>query len=103
MAKFVFTYSGGGPMPETDAEREAVMSAWTGWLGGLGAAALDPGNPFGASSTVDSSGVSNGGGSGLSGFSVVDAANIDAAVEMAKGCPIIGAGGSVEVHQALDM
>jgi YCII-related domain len=103
MAKFVLTYSGAPPMPQTDAEREAVMSAWMGWFGGLGAAVLDPGNPFGASSAVTSGGVSNGGGSGLNGYSVVDAADLAGAVEIAKGCPMIGAGGTVEVYEALDM
>lgn len=102
MAKFVFTYSGGGPMPETAAEQEAVMSAWMGWFGGLGAAVLDPGNPFGESSSVTASGAAAGT-SGATGYSIVDAADLAAAAEVAKGCPIIGAGGAVHVHQALDM
>lgn len=103
MAKFVFTYSGGGPMPQTEAEQKAVMDAWMGWFGGLGPAVLDPGNPFGAASTVSSGGVSNGATSGVSGYSIVDAADLDAAATMAKGCPILSVGGAVEVHQALDM
>jgi hypothetical protein len=103
MAKFVLTYTGGGPMPATDAEREAVMSAWMGWFGGLGAAVKDPGNPFGGQSTVTSGGVSDGSSSGTNGYSILDAGDMAAAVEMAKGCPILGAGGSVEVHEALDM
>ena len=39
----------------------------------------------------------------LSGYSLVQADSIDAAVEMAKGCPILASGGSVEVCQAIDM
>ena len=103
MAKFVFTYSGGGPMPQTEAEQKAVLDAWMGWFGGLGAAVLDPGNPFGASSSVTSGGVADGTTSGVNGYSIVDAADLGAAVTMAKGCPILSGGGSVEVHQALDM
>jgi hypothetical protein len=107
MAKFVLTHSGGGPMPETDVEREAVMSAWMSWFGGLGAAVVDAGNPFGdpfgGSSTVTAGGVADGTASSISGYSILDAADLASAAEMAKACPTIGAGGIVEVHEALDI
>jgi hypothetical protein len=99
MAKFVLTYSGGGPMPESDEARQAIMSAWNGWFGALGAAVIDPGNPFGASSTVTSSGVSDGTTSGVNGYSILQATDLAGAAEMAKGCPMLGAGGTVEVHE----
>jgi hypothetical protein len=103
MAKFVLTYSGGGPMPETDAEREASMAAWTGWFGGLGSAVVDPGNPFGGSSTVTGSGVSEGSSSGINGYSILSAGDLAGAVDMAKGCPILGGGGTVEVHEVFEI
>lgn len=103
MAKFVLTYSGGGPMPETDAEREAVMAAWTGWFGGLGSAVVDAGNPFGGSSTVTSGGVSDGSSSGINGYSIVTAGDLAAAAEMAKGCPMLSVGGTVEVHEVFEI
>lgn len=104
MAKFVLTYSGGGPMPETQEAREAAMAAWTGWFQGLGSAVTDMGNPFGGASTVSAAGVTEGSRSGLTGYSIVEAADRAAAVAMAAGCPILRAdGGSVEVHEALAM
>ncbi len=103
MAKYVYTYRGGA-MPETDAERETVMAAWNAWLGGIGAAALDPGNPFGASSTVAADGaVGEAGAAGLGGYSIVSAASLADATDIARGCPILTAGGSVDVYEALEM
>jgi hypothetical protein len=104
MSKFVFAYHGGS-MPETPAEQTKVMDAWMAWFAGMGDAVVDGGNPTGASKTVGGGGtVSDGGGANpLSGYSIVSAADLDAAVALAKGCPILAAGGSVEVAEALDM
>ena len=102
MPKFVFAYHGGKP-PESPEEGEKVMAAWGAWFETLGAAVVDGGAPVGVSKTVSAGGVADGGGSNpLSGYSIVNADNIDAAVEMAKGCPILD-GGSVEVAEAMDM
>ena len=99
MAKFVFVYAGGGEMPNDPAVREAGMAAWMAWFGGLGAAVTDGGNPFGTSTSVGATG----GGTGATGYSIVEAADLAAAAEMAKGCPILAHGGGVEVHEALSM
>ncbi len=103
MAKYVLAYTGGAT-PETEAEQQAVMAAWTGWFQTLGQAIADPGNPFGPSKTVASDGsVGDGGASGLSGYSVLTADSLDAAAELAKGCPVLTAGGSVEVYETFDV
>jgi hypothetical protein len=99
MATYVLAYKGGG-MPETDAEREVAMQAWGTFLGGLGNAVVDAGNPFGAAKTVSSGGsVADGASSGLNGYSIITANDLSAAASAAKGCPILQAGGSVEVHE----
>ncbi len=103
MAKFVLTYSGGGSVPQSESERNAVMAAWTGWFGELGSAIVDSGNPFGGSSTVTARGVSDGTTSGVNGYSILDAGDLAAAAAMAKGCPILSVGGTVEVHEALEI
>ncbi|MEX0345819.1 MAG: YciI family protein [Rhizobiaceae bacterium] len=102
MAKFIFAYHG-GKMPETPEEGQQVMAAWQAWFAGLGNAVIDGGNPAGMSKTVTSGGVEDGGGANpISGYSLVEADSIDAACEMAKGCPILDHG-SVEVAEAMDM
>jgi hypothetical protein len=102
MATFVLVYKGGG-MPETDAEREAVMAAWGNWFGGLGESVVDGGNPFGPSKTVAANGtVRDGASSALTGYSILKADNIAAATNFAKGCPILTSGGSVEVYETFN-
>lgn len=103
MTEFVFAYRGGAMAP-TPQEREQVMAAWGRWFGELGAAVVSAGAPFGASTTVASSGVSGAGGSsGLGGYSVVRADSLDAAAQLAEGCPILAESGTVEVYEALAM
>ena len=78
------------------------MAAWKNWMAEMGGAVADVGNPVGMSKTVTSSGVEDNGGSNpLSGYTLVNADTIEEAVEMAKGCPIIASGGSVEVAEAI--
>lgn len=103
MTKFVLAYTGGS-VPETKEEQDAVMSAWMGWFGQLGAAVVDGGAPFGPSATIASGGgASDGGASGLTGYSIIEAADLAAATEMGRGCPVIASGGSVEVYESMPM
>ncbi|NNC77297.1 MAG: hypothetical protein HKN77_04990 [Woeseiaceae bacterium] len=104
MAKYLFVYHGGS-QPESDAEVKEVMDAWGAWFGGMGAAVVDGGNPVGKSSTVqpDGSVADNGGANPASGYSLIEASDFKDAVAKAKGCPILGAGGSVELAEVIDM
>lgn len=104
MAKFVFAYHGGG-RPETAEEGAKVMAAWGAWMAGIGADLLDGGCPVGLSKTVKLDSVDdNGGANPISGYSLVAAADMDAAIAIAKGCPIlVGGMGSVEIAEAIEM
>ncbi len=104
MAKYLFVYHG-GKSPSNPAEIKAVMDAWGAWFGGLGAAVIDGGNPVGKSSTVqpDGSLVSGGGANPVSGYSLVSASSLEDAHAKARGCPVLKAGGSIEIAEAFDM
>lgn len=104
MAKFLFVYHGGTP-PSSPEEGKKVMDAWGAWFGSMGASIIDGGNPVGQSSTVKSDGsiAPNGGSNPASGYSLIEAANLAEAHQKAKGCPILAAGGSIEVAEAIDM
>ena len=104
MTKFAFIYHGGS-MPESEEEGAKIMAAWGAWMQGIGTALVDGGNPFGASTTVNSDGsTSNDGGANpASGYSLVEVANLDEALAHAKGCPILDGGGSIEVCEAMAM
>jgi hypothetical protein len=101
MANYLLAYTGGG-MAQTDAEREAAMAAWGQWFQSLGPAVVDAGAPFGPSAAASPNG--SGGGAaatGLTGYSILTADNLDAASELAKGCPVFANGGKVDVYEAI--
>lgn len=101
MSRYVLAYLGGG-MAATEEERNAAMAAWGAWFGELGSAVVDAGNPFAGSTSVASDGSVNGGArAGLTGYSVIEAASLDAAGALAKNCPILAAGGSVDVYEVM--
>lgn len=104
MPKYLFVYHG-GKNPESDDEYKEVMDAWGNWFGSMGAAVIDGGNPVGQSHTVraDGSVADDGGANPASGYSLVEASDYEDAIAKAKGCPILAAGGSVEVAEAMDM
>jgi hypothetical protein len=103
MAKYLFAYRGGST-PQSEDEQQAVMAKWTGWFGELGPAVVDAGNPFSVAASVASDGsVTDGGGAQLTGYSLLQADSLQAATEMAKGCPVLEAGGSVEVYESFDV
>ena len=100
MGKYVLAYRGGA-MGETPAEQEASMTQWMEWFGTLGEAIVDPGNPFGPSATLQGDGSRGASGqSGLGGYSIISADTLDQACDLAKGCPVLTGGGSVEVYEA---
>ena len=103
MGKFVFLYTG-GQMADTPEAQKKAMDAWMGWFGTLGDDIVEPGNPFGTSSTVTADGsVKTGGAAGISGYTVISANSLSDAAGKAKGCPVLASGGSVEVYEAMPM
>jgi hypothetical protein len=104
MAKYLFVYHGGS-VPSTPEEGKKVMDAWGAWFGGMGSAVIDGGNPVGKSSTVKSDGslAAGGGANPASGYSLIEASSLDDAHKKASKCPILSAGGTIEIAQAMDM
>lgn len=104
MPEFLFAYHG-GKTPESDEEGAKVMAAWSNWFEEMGKSVVNPGNPVGMSKTVMAQGVEDTGGANpVSGYSVVSADDIDTAIDMAKGCPMVKDGsGSIEVAEVHQM
>jgi hypothetical protein len=68
----------------------------------LGESIVDMGSPLGAPRTVASGGsVKDGAADELSGYSIVEAADMADAADKAKGCPVLSGGGQVEVYESL--
>jgi hypothetical protein len=104
MANYLLAYHGGG-MPESEEEGARVMAAWGTWMEKVGPAMVDGGNPVGQAATVSSDGsTAPGGGSNpVTGYSVIKADSLDDALALVAGCPILVAGGSVEVCETFDV
>jgi hypothetical protein len=104
MANYLFLYSGGHGVSENEVERNAQYAQWGQWFGELGSAVVDGGAATGTAKTVGNGGsVSDGGSRGLTGYSIVSADSLDSAVELARGCPVLGIGGAVDVYEAIAM
>jgi hypothetical protein len=106
MAKYLFVYHSTGVEHPSDPEAvKEVMDAWGAWFGSMGAAVIDGGNPVGKSSTVqpDGSLVDGGGPNPAGGYSLIEASSLEDAHQKAKGCPLLQAGGTIEIAEAMDM
>ncbi len=104
MPKYVLTYHGeAGGMPEDPAEVDAVMQEWGAWYGTMGDAVVDGGAPFGPSSAIGPDGSATPNPASLSGYTIINADDLEAATAMAKGCPVLKNGHSVQISEAIDM
>jgi YCII-related domain len=92
MPTYVLAYrnpAGYVPSPENGA-------AWRDWFQRMGDQLVDPGQPVTSGTTI---GNCSPGSTQLGGFSLIRAADLDAAVAMAKGCPVLARGGGVEIGE----
>jgi len=101
MANFLLLYTGGS-MPQTPAEQEQVMAAWNAWFGKIGSNLVDGGNPFTpAAKSISSNGAVSDGPVGelATGYSIIKADSLDAAVAVARECPVTLGGAKITVYE----
>jgi hypothetical protein len=98
MANYLLTFHGGS-MPETKEQQDQVMSAWTSWFGALGDALVDGGNPISKAKAISPDGSVMDATSAPTGYSIIKASDLDSAVELAKGCPVLAGGASLVVSE----
>jgi hypothetical protein len=103
MPEFVLAYHDVGKMPDSPEAGAKAMEDWKAWVSDLGDAVVNPGTPLRMSKFVSLEGVTDGSGSSpLTGFSILKADDMDAALEMAKSCPYLEMG-TIEVAEVVDM
>ena len=103
MPQYIITYLGGN-RPSSPEEGKQHMSKYMIWLSSLGEAAVSPANPLKDTRTVHSDGtVTPGGTTRMSGYTIIKADTMDAALSIAKGCPFLDIGGSLEVSELAEM
>ena len=105
MSKFMMIYKGEATdmADMTEEEGAAVMAKWGVWMERVGPALIDVGTPFGPGSSIVDDG-STGPVIGLTGYSIVEANNLEHASAMTDGHPYLteGAGNySIEVFELM--
>ena len=99
MPQYAIFYLGGNP-PSTPEEGKQHFSKYMEWLSSMGDAAVSPANPLKNTSTVNPDGsVISGGATKMSGFTIVEADSMESALSIAKTCPFLDIGGSLEVSE----
>ena len=101
MPKFVFAFHGGG-MPRTKEEGERVMAAWDRWYQDMGGRLADPG-PRSASQRPSTGGVAETAGPTRFRRELRLRRQHRRRRRVAKGCPILADGGTVEVAPVMEM
>jgi hypothetical protein len=96
MKKFLFLYIGAWT------PTQEIKDAWGAWFGEVGDRIVDSGNPFGPGKEYTKEGVRD-----LpwdleiaAGYTIFEAESLDAAMEMAKTCPIVT---GVRVYELVSM
>lgn len=103
MPQYMITYLGGN-RPSSPEEGKKNMSKYRAWLASLGDSAVSPANPLKDTRTVSSDGtVAAGSTTSMSGFTIIDAGSMEAALSVAKACPFLEVGGSLEVSELMEM
>jgi hypothetical protein len=89
MATYLFTFRPpAGYAPSAD-----TFGAWSDWQLSLGARLKDRGNPGFAAMSLGASAADT----TLGGYSLIRAGSLDAAVALARGCPMLNGEGAVEI------
>ncbi len=103
MAQFGLLYVGEPQFSGSEEEAQAHQQKYFAWLGGLGDAVVNRGLPFGPPTRVDANGVSSEAREDrLTGITIIDVDDMDAAVEIAKSCPYIEVA-ALDVVQIFEM
>lgn len=103
MTRYMLTYIG-GDRPSSPEEGQKHMTKYKAWLSSLGDSAVSPANPLKNTSTVNPDGtVTTGGMTSMSGFTIIEADSMEAALLIAKACPFLDVGGSLEVSELIQM
>ena len=103
MSQYVIVYLG-GDQPTSPEEGKQHLEKYREWLSSLGASAVSPANPFKDTSTINSDGtVTSGSTTSMSGYTIIEAESMEAALSIAKACPFLDIGGSLEVSELVQM
>ena len=103
MTQFVLVYLGGN-QPSSPEEANKHFSKYMEWLSSLGDSVVIPTIPLKDTTTVSSDGtVREGGSSAMSGFTILKADSMEAAISIAQACPFLEIGGLLGGAEMMEM
>jgi hypothetical protein len=103
MKQYVLVYLG-GKQPSKPEEANKHFEKYMKWLTSLGDSIVVPTIPLKNTTTVRPDGtIKEGGSSAMSGFSIIKADSMEAALSIAQSCPFLEIGGALEVSELMQM
>lgn len=103
MAQYMITYLGGN-QPSSPEEGKRHLAKYKDWLSSLGDSAVSPANPIKNTSTVNADGTVTGQSTTtMSGYTIIEAESKEMAIKIARDCPFLEIGGSLEVSELMKM
>lgn len=103
MKQYVLVYLGGS-QPSNPEEARKHFAKYMEWLSSLGDSVVIPTIPLKDTTTVSPDGtLREGGSSAMSGFTILKADSMEAALSIAQACPFLEIGGSLEVSEMMEM
>jgi hypothetical protein len=104
MPTYLITYHGGPGMPTDPEAARQMLAAFQAWVAETGDAMRDPGAPLASAKTVSAESDADGQGKAeISGYTVIEAATLDEAVELVRGHPFLTRGGSLQVSESISV
>lgn len=103
MPAYLLTYHD-GQVPRGDDDEAELALAWAEWLDSLGDALIDAGNPTGDAVRIGPDGTLTPLPSiRLTGYSMIEADDLEGATLLARSCPVLTFGGSIEVSELIEL
>ncbi|GGI80271.1 YciI family protein [Shewanella gelidii] len=103
MPQFMISYLG-GQQPASSEESQQRYLEYKQWLSSLGDTAVSPANPLKSTTTIHADGsVVNSSATSMSGFTIIEVDSMNAALVVARACPFLQIGGSLEVSELIPM
>jgi hypothetical protein len=104
MSNYVLLYNGGG-MPTSEIERKRILDDWTAWYKKLDNAIVDQGNPFtpmAKSISIDGKIHDGADCPTVTGYTIIKAMSLDAAVQIARNCPALKYGSKISIYETFN-
>ncbi len=103
MTHYIITYLG-GDQPSSPEEGQKHFAKYQQWLASLGDSVVSPMNPIKDTNTINPDGsVTPESSTSMSGYTIIQAESMEAALSVAKACPFLDLNGSLEISELIKM